>query len=47
MKSYLTYQTVLASLDCKIQHLNVSQMEIAARNIVKVFPLHKNAQIRR
>ena len=44
-KKYLSYQTVLASLACKIQHLNVSQMKIAAKNVAKVFlyiEMHKS-----
>ena len=45
-KGTLSYQTVLASLACKIQHLNVSHIKITAKNIVKVFSLHKNSQIR-
>ena len=42
----MSYQTVLARLACKIQHLNVSQIKIAAKNIAKVFSLHRNVQIR-
>ena len=45
-KRCLSYQTVLARLACKIQHLNVSQIKIAAKNIAKVFSLHRNAQIK-
>ena len=45
-KGTLLYQTVLASLACKIQHLNVSHIKITTKNIAKVFSLHRNSQIR-
>ena len=43
---YLSYQTVLASLACKIQDLNISHIKIALKNIAKISSLHRNAQIR-
>ena len=45
-KGTMSYQTVLASLTCKIQHLNVSHIKVTAKNIAKVFSLHRNSQIR-
>ena len=45
-KRCFSYQTVLARLVCKIQHLNVSQIKIAAKIIVQVCSLHTNAQIK-
>ena len=45
-KRCFSYETVLARLACKIQHLNVYQTKIAAKIIVKVCSLHTNAQTR-
>ena len=42
----LSYQTVLTSLACQFQHLNVSQIKISVKNIAKVLSLYINAPIR-